>query len=72
MSVESVLPNSILLELRNKRIIEENEVAIQSGDLYFAKNVLTNEKRMIDSSSILLHHRNESISENTQKTLLKG
>ena len=72
MTTESVLSNSILLELRNKNIISENEVAIQSGDLYFAKNVLTNEKRMLNTSSITAMTKNESLSENTQKTLLKG
>tara|TARA_B100000035_G_C20902282_1_gene509979 strand:+ start:548 stop:766 length:219 start_codon:yes stop_codon:yes gene_type:complete len=72
MTTESVLSNSILLELRNKNIISENEVAIQSGDLYFAKNVLTNEKRMLSTSSITAMTKNESLSENTQKTLLKG
>lgn len=72
MTTESVLSNSVLLELRNKNIISENEVAIQSGDLYFAKNVLTNEKRMLNTSSITAMTKNESLSENTQKTLLKG
>jgi hypothetical protein len=72
MTTESVLSNSILLELRNKNIISENEVAIQSGDLYFAKDVLTNEKRMLSASSIATMTKNESLSENTQKTLLKG
>ena len=72
MTTESVLSNSILLELRNKNIISENEVAIQSGDLYFAKDVLTNEKRMLSASSIATMTKNESLSKNTQKTLLKG
>ena len=72
MSTENVLSNNILLELRNKKIISENEVAIQSGDLYFAKNVLTNEKRILNTSSITAMTKNESLSENTQKTLLKG
>jgi hypothetical protein len=72
MTIETVLDSSILAELRNRNIIENNEVAIQSGDLYFAKNVLTNEKRMIDRSMISSLTKNESLSETTRKTLLKG
>lgn len=70
--IEEVVNNSILVELRNKNIINESEVAIQSGDLFYAKNVLTNEKRILDSSLINNINKNESISENTHKTLLKG
>lgn len=72
MTTESVLPNNILVELRNKKIISENEVAIQSGDLYFAKDVLTNEKRMIDRTTITSMNQNESSVSNSSKTLLKG
>jgi hypothetical protein len=72
MTIETVLDSSILAELRNRNIIESSEVAIQSGDLYFAKNVLTNEKRMIDRSMISSLTKNESLSETTNKSLLKG
>jgi hypothetical protein len=72
MTIETVLDSSILVELRNRNIIESSEVAIQSGDLYFAKNVLTNEKRMIDRSMISSLTKNESLSETTNKSLLKG
>jgi len=72
MTTESVLPNNILVELRNKNVISENEVAIQSGDLYFAKDVLTNEKRMIDRTTITSMNQNESTVSNSSKTLLKG
>ena len=72
MTTETVLPNNILAELRSKSVISESEVAIQAGDLYYAKNVLTNEKRMIDSNMMISMTKNESLSESTAKTLLKG
>ena len=72
MTTENVLPNNILAELRSKSVISESEVAIQAGDLYYAKNVLTNEKRMIDSNMMISMTKNESLSESTAKTLLKG
>lgn len=72
MTTETVLPNNILIELRSKKIISESEVAIQAGDLYYAKDVLTNEKRMIDRNMISSMTKNESLSESSSKTLLKG
>ena len=73
MSIETVLPNNMLLELRNKSIISENEVAISIGDLYYAKDVLTNEKRVLESSTINNINSDSSLSESTNsKTLLKG
>ena len=73
MSIETVLPNNMLLELRNKSIISENEVAISVGDLYYAKDVLTNEKRVLESATINSINSDNSLSESTNnKTLLKG
>lgn len=71
MSVETLLDNNIIQELRNTNVISQEEVAINSGDLYFAKNVLTNERRMLESSTITSLRKNESVT-NTTKTLLKG
>jgi hypothetical protein len=71
MTTETVLDNRILVELRSRSVISEQEVVISSGDLYFAKNVLTNERRMIDSAMITSMNTNESINE-TSKRLLKG
>jgi hypothetical protein len=71
MTTETVLDNRILVELRSRSVISEKEVVISSGDLYFAKNVLTNERRMIDSAMITSINTNESINE-TSKRLLKG
>ena len=72
MTTETVLPNNILSELRNRSVISDSEVAIQAGDLFYAKNVLTNEKRMIDGNMVASMKQNESLSESTSKTLLKG
>jgi hypothetical protein len=72
MTTETVLPNNILSELRSRSVISDSEVAIQAGDLFYAKNVLTNEKRMIDGNMVTSMKQNESLSESTSKTLLKG
>ena len=71
MSIETLLDSSIIQELRQRSIISQEEVAINSGDLYYAKNVLTNEKRMLESSTITSLNKNESFIEHG-KTLLKG
>lgn len=72
MSVETLLDNNIIQELRSNNIISQEEVAINSGDLYFAKNVLTNERRMLESSTITSLRKNESRNTGNTKTLLKG
>lgn len=68
---EQVLNNNTLQVLRGTGTITEQEVVICEGDLYYAKNVLTNEKRMISSSVVNSAFKNESITEN-KRTLLKG
>ena len=68
---EQVLNNNTLQALRGNGTITEQEVVICEGDLYYAKNVLTNEKRMISSSVVNSAFKNESITEN-KRTLLKG
>ena len=69
---ETILNNNILQSLRERNIIAESEVAISAGDLFYAKNVLTNEKRMLDSNTMKNFTTNESISENVKSKLLKG
>ncbi len=68
---EVVLQPEMLQSLRSQNIISENEVAISVGDLFYAKNVLTNEKRII-KTNIINQSRNENLQETTTKTLLKG
>tara|TARA_Y100000114_G_C11754588_1_gene326193 strand:- start:556 stop:771 length:216 start_codon:yes stop_codon:yes gene_type:complete len=67
-----VLTNDTLLRLRQSSTITEQEVVIVEGDLYYAKNVLTNEKRMISSDIILNASQNESVNETVKRQLLKG
>ena len=69
---EQVLDSSVLFELRKRNVISEQEVAIQSGDIFYAKNVLSNEKRMIEASLITSINKNEADTESSNKTLLKG
>lgn len=72
MATEVLLDSTILSALRKNKIIAANEVAIQSGDLFFAKDVLTDEKRILESSLIRNFNTNESLSETSKKTLLRG
>jgi hypothetical protein len=72
MSFERVLQNNILVELRNKNIISNNEVAVVIGDLYYAKDVLTNKKRMLDLSSFNTNESNDFHENNASKRVLKG
>tara|TARA_B100000902_G_C26660435_1_gene598156 strand:+ start:200 stop:406 length:207 start_codon:yes stop_codon:yes gene_type:complete len=68
MSTERVLENNMLIELRNNNIISSQEVVIQVGDLYFAKDVITDKRRVVE-----LNNLNTSINETkTNKQLLKG
>jgi len=52
-------------QLREQGIISKEEVVYQEGDLYVAKNVVTDSKRIVEIRS-LISSRNES------KRVLKG
>tara|TARA_R100000027_G_scaffold61659_1_gene53207 strand:+ start:47 stop:265 length:219 start_codon:yes stop_codon:yes gene_type:complete len=70
---ESVLNDGVLKQLRENNIISGEEVVISTGDLYYAKNVISNEKRMISLDTISqFHAKNEAITETSKKTLLRG
>lgn len=71
MSVERILENAQLQKLRETNVIASDEVAIQAGDLYYAKNVLTNERRMISVPRDVFTS-NESAQPQTGSQLLKG
>jgi len=71
MSVERILENAQLQKLRETNVITSDEVAIQAGDLYYAKNVLTNERRMISVPRDVFAS-NESTQPQTGSQLLKG
>tara|TARA_B100000427_G_scaffold99971_1_gene82298 strand:+ start:1641 stop:1850 length:210 start_codon:yes stop_codon:yes gene_type:complete len=69
MSIERVLDNNILRNMRDRNIISEQEVIVQVGDLFFAKNVISNEKRII---SIDTNGNNQINETKSEKQLLKG
>ena len=62
---EQTLTTQQLVELRAAGTISEQEVALLEGDILLAKNVLTQERRIIGKASDLLK-------ENNQRTILKG
>ena len=69
MSIERVLDNNILRNMRDRNIISEQEVIVQVGDLFFAKNVISNEKRII---SIDTNGNNQINETKSEKQILKG
>lgn len=71
MTTERILENNQLLKLRELNTIGNDEVAIQAGDLFYAKNVLTSEKRII-SIPREVFSSNESVNKNENSRLLKG
>ncbi|OUU74871.1 MAG: hypothetical protein CBC29_07025 [Methylococcaceae bacterium TMED69] len=62
---EQVATAAQLQSLRTEGVISENEIAILEGDILLAKNVITQERRIIGKSADLLK-------ESTQKKILKG
>tara|TARA_Y100000114_G_C11477244_1_gene193634 strand:+ start:185 stop:403 length:219 start_codon:yes stop_codon:yes gene_type:complete len=70
---ESVLSNSVLHQLRESNVISGEEVVISTGDLYYAKNVISNEKRILSLETISKFNiKNEAITETSEKVLLRG
>lgn len=60
-------------KLRNNNIISGEEVALMSGDLYLAENVLTKERRLLQDSQVQQYITVNTIQEATTKAqLLKG
>lgn len=69
----SSLNNETQHALRQNNIISGEEVALLSGDLYLAENVLTKERRLIPDSQINQYISMNTIQESTTKSqLLKG
>jgi hypothetical protein len=62
---EQVLTADQLLELRATGTISENEIALLEGDILLAKNVITQERRIIGKA-------NDLLKESNQKRILKG
>lgn len=72
MSVDELLANNIQKKLRDNNVIQGDEVAIRSGDLYLARNVISDERRIIETLIVEQNMQDQSISENTQRKILKG
>ena len=62
----NVLTDNQLASLRKKGVITDQEIAILEGDILVAKNVVTEERRIIGNSSDLLSEGNDN------KRILKG
>tara|TARA_B100002019_G_C21255629_1_gene593670 strand:+ start:507 stop:704 length:198 start_codon:yes stop_codon:yes gene_type:complete len=62
----NVLNDNQLAELRGKGVITDQEIAILEGDILVAKNVVTEERRIIGNSSDLISEGNDN------KRILKG
>ena len=72
MSVEKVLSNDILEQLRVNGLISNQEVVISVGDIYYAKDVLSNQKRIVENA-IIDQISNITITENSNnREILKG
>ena len=68
--IEKVLDDTVLRQLRENNIISGQEVVISSGDLYYAKNVISNEKRMISLDVVnQFQAKNESINETSNENV---
>ena len=66
-----MITDDIQIELRRRGVIAANEVLKKEGDLYYALNVLTQERRIIKNNHVIgevLSSRNSGF----QKKILKG
>jgi|TARA_Y100000034_G_C6778797_1_gene347901 hypothetical protein len=55
--METILINSELNLLREKGIINDDEIALWVGDLIVAENVCTKHRRIIDAQNVLAESR---------------
>ena len=51
--MENVLTSDELTKLRKAGLLQQNEVALRSGDLVVAENVVTKERRVLDTQGLL-------------------
>jgi len=50
----SQLSHSDIQKLRRQGLLSEQEIAVKSGDIVLAENVVTKERRVIDTSGLML------------------
>ena len=51
--MEYSLSNEDLIKLRTAGLLLENEIALRSGDLVIAENVVTKKRRILDTRDLL-------------------
>lgn len=54
MANEKTLSQSDILKLREKDILTKDEIALLVGDIVVAENVITKQRRTIETSGLLL------------------
>ena len=70
MKVSNILDNKSLATLRSLKVISDQEIALIEGDMFIAKNVLTDKKRILDKT-LLEKYKINNLNENKEKKLLK-
>ena len=66
-----MITDAIQKDLRGRGILQDSEILKKEGDLYFALNVLTQERRLIQNSHVIREILN-SRDNRTGKKILKG
>jgi len=52
--MEKPVSNSDLLKLRAERLITDQEIAVMTGDVIVAENVVTKERRILEIGALIL------------------
>ena len=52
VKVETILSDTQLQSLRDSSVISENEIAYKKGDLIIVENVLTKQRRILDTNKL--------------------
>ena len=60
--MEKILSNERIQELRSRGVLEKDEIAIASGDLILAENVVTKKRRLLEKINL----------QENKKRILKG
>ena len=58
--------------LRENNIITDQEIALEQGDLFFAENVITRKRRILDTQQVKTYISNSILESKTKTQLLKG
>ena len=66
-----MITDTVQRNLRERGILTDSEILKKEGDLYYALNVLTQERRIIQNSQVIKEILTSS-SRHGQKTILKG